>query len=105
MKEGTLTKDELEALSLKLGSSWQALARRLDFNDAQITAFDRQYVDYSMKAYKMLIGWKGDNASGATYAVMYNALCHEFVKRRDLAEDFCCDKKQFALHLQTSFVN
>ena len=94
----------MEALSLKLASSWQALARRLDFNDAEIDAFDRQNVDYSMKAYKMLIGWKGDNASGATYAVMYNALCHKFVKRRDLAEDFCCDKEQIALHLQSSLV-
>lgn len=51
-----------------------------------------------MKAYKMLIRWKEDNTSKATYKVMYNALCHNFVKRRDLAEEFCCDlKQQFAV--------
>lgn len=83
----------MEALSLKLGSSWQALARRLDFSEAEITAFRNQNEEYAMKAYKMLLGWKEDNSSGATYKVMYNALCHNFVKRRDLAEEFCCDKK------------
>ncbi|CAH3045206.1 unnamed protein product [Porites lobata] len=93
IKDGTLTKDELEALSLKLGSSWQVLARRLEFNEAEITAFHKENEEYSMKAYKMLIRWKEDNTSKATYKVMYNALCHNFVKRRDLAEEFCCDLK------------
>lgn len=82
----------MEALSLKLGSSWQVLARRLEFNEAEITAFHKENEEYSMKAYKMLIRWKEDNTSKATYKVMYNALCHNFVRRRDLAEEFCCEK-------------
>ena len=42
------------------------------------------------KALKMLFEWKQNNASDATYKVLHSALCHEFVKRRDLAEEFCC---------------
>ena len=37
----------------------------------------------------MLQKWKQKLGSGATYKVLWNALCHDFVGRKDLAEKFC----------------
>ena len=37
----------------------------------------------------MLQMWKEKSGSEATYQVMYDALCHKFVARRDLAEKIC----------------
>lgn len=42
------------------------------------------------KALKMLFEWKEKYASEATYTALHFALCHEFVKRKGLAEKFCC---------------
>ena len=91
VKEGCPSKDELEKLSLRIGKSWESLARRLGFSDeGDITRFHKNNEEYEKKALKMLFEWKQNNASDATYKVLYSALCHEFVKRRDLAEEFCC---------------
>lgn len=90
VKEGSPTLDELEKLSLKVGNSWDGLARRLGFSDEDITGFDEDNREYQKKALKMLFGWKKSNGSDATYKVLHSALCHEFVKRKDLAEAFCC---------------
>ena len=38
----------------------------------------------------MLFEWKEKYASEATYKALHFALCHEFVKRKGLAEKFCC---------------
>jgi len=91
VKEGCPSKDELEKLSLRIGKSWESLARRLGFSDeGDITRFHKNNEEYEKKALKMLFEWKQNNASDATYKVLHSALCHEFVKRRDLAEEFCC---------------
>lgn len=37
----------------------------------------------------MLMEWKESRGSDATYQVLYQALCHERVNRRDLAEKIC----------------
>ena len=68
---------------------WDAVARRLKFNDAEITAFDKENKECSRKAFRMLQRWKEKNGSEATYRVLHDALCHEFVNRKDLAEEFC----------------
>ena len=90
VKEGCPSRDELEELSLSIASSWESLARRLKFSDEDITGFHKDNEEYQKKALKMLFGWKEKYASDATYKVLHFALCHEFVKRRGLAEKFCC---------------
>lgn len=82
---------ELEQLSVKIGISWQSLARRLRLDGAEITGIDKEYVTIRDKAYAMFLDWKRRDASAASYGVLYDALSHDFVRRRDLAEEFCMD--------------
>lgn len=58
-------------------------------NDAQITAFRKDSDGYSDAAYLMLCKWKQRAGPEATYWELYDSLCHGWVKRRDLAEEFC----------------
>ena len=74
---------------MKLGDSWNAVARRLKFIRAEITAFGNQNYQDSEKALSMLERWKEKNGLDATYRVLYDALCHQFVDRKDLAREFC----------------
>ena len=90
VQEGCPSRDELEELSLSIGSSWESLARRLKFSDEDISGFHKNNEEHQKKALKMLFGWQGKYASDTTYKVLHFALCHEFVERRDLAEKFCC---------------
>ena len=77
---------------MELGDSWERLARRLEFKDAQVTAFHKNNEDYAKKALKMLFEWKKRDFSKATYRVLYAALSHKLVGRMDLAETFCCNR-------------
>ena len=79
--------EHLVGLSLKLGDSWEALAWRLGFIDADIEGFSKK--TYTAKQLAMLQKWKQKLGSGATYKVLWDALCHDFVGRKDLAEKFC----------------
>ena len=90
VKEGCPSKDELEKLSLSIGDSWESVARRLEFSEGDITGFDKNNQEYQKKALKMLFGWEKKYGSNATYEALHSALCHQFVKRTDLAEEFCC---------------
>ena len=80
---------DLQGLSLKLGNSWQAVARRLGFEKADIDGFNTSKETYTEKQLVMLQEWKQRLGSDATYEVLGDALCHEFVGRKDLAEMFC----------------
>ena len=86
---------ELELLSVQLGTSWESLARRLQFQDAEVEVFDSDYQNLSQKGFKMLMTWKQREGSLATYQVLHDALRHPFVQRRDLAERFCIDAGPF----------
>jgi len=37
----------------------------------------------------MLVHWKEETGSAATYKVLSDALRHQFVERQDLAEEYC----------------
>ena len=76
-------------MSKKLESEWKALARRLKFEGGDITSFEAESGRRADKVFKMLLGWKYREGSEATYSVLYSALSHEFVGRKDLAENFC----------------
>ena len=75
---------------MKLGRSWDALAERLRFSQAEIERFDEANKQLEKKSLRMLRRWKEKNGpSGATYKVLNEALCHSFVERKDLAVQFC----------------
>ena len=94
LTEGSPSWDELEELSEMLGDSWEKLARRLNFHEAQITGFCKDNEGFAKKALKMLFSWKQrDGSTAATYRVLYDALCHKVVGRKDLAETFCCSQR------------
>lgn len=80
---------DLEGLSLKLGNSWQALARRLSFVRDDIDRFNASEETYTEKLLAMLQEWKQRLGSNATYEALGDALCDELVGRKDLAEMFC----------------
>ena len=90
MKKGIPTDDELEDLSEKIPDHWKKLGRRLTFDKAELEAFDKDNDKIADKAYALLMAWKQRDGSAATYRDLNKALCHIRVKRRDLAQQFCC---------------
>ena len=71
--------------------SWKDLGRQLGIKEPQLDAFDEQNHQCREKAYKMLLSWKENNGSGASYRVLHDALCHDLVGSKILAEEFCCE--------------
>ena len=90
IKDGDPTSEDLQLLSMKLGTSWKPLARCLKFEEADVTGFHKENEEYTEKALKMLQKWKAKYGLGATYRVLHEALCDERVCQRVLAERFCC---------------
>ena len=96
--------DDLEELSQKLGDAWEALARRLGFNQAGIQGFKHNNQTYPEIQLRMLQEWKQRLGRNATYQALYDALCHEYVNRKSLAEKFCIDNN-YAVETSTSSNN
>ena len=90
IKEGSPSEDELEGLSRKIAEDWKPLGRQLNVTEAELTAFHKENERYFEKPYQMLLHWKRRDGKDATYKVLYNALSHDHVQRRDLAEEYCC---------------
>ena len=88
--EDSPTDDVLENLSKKVSNDWRTLGRRLAFHEAELQEFDSSHEQISEKAYAMLLAWKRRDGSDATYSVLKQALCDTRVKRKDLAQEFCC---------------
>lgn len=91
VKAGRPSDDELNKLSRKIGEEWDSLGGRLGFDHAKITGFDVDNRRLQKKAESMLKAWKLKEGPNATFTVLYDALCHEFVECKELAEQFCCD--------------
>ena len=91
VKVGNPSDDELEKLSTQLGDNWKTLGRRLGFDDAMLSAFRTENDKLAERARCMLVNWKQTKGSEATYQVLYDALTHEFVSCKLLAETFCCN--------------
>ena len=88
---GIPSNEVLEELSLRITEKWRQLGRRF-FDESQLDAFDTENHQCREKGYKMLLSWKQrDGGSGASYQVLYDALCHNLVGLRQLAEEVCCD--------------
>lgn len=73
---------------MDIAEVWKSLGRRLGINEARLTGFDKEN-KYSEKPYQMLLHWMNREGSSATYKLLYDALCHELVNRKDLAEKLC----------------
>ena len=93
MKDGCPSEDELEGLSRQILDNWKELGRRL-IDEVRLIGFDNDFKKCSEKAYAMLKAWKETYSSEATYRVLFDALCHSLVNRRDLAKEFCCHSGQ-----------
>ena len=89
LKEGTLCRDDHQGLSNSISKDWRKLGRQLDILEEDLDNIDEGRHDLYEKAYRMLRLWKEKNASNATYRALCQALCHECLNRRDLAERFC----------------
>ena len=92
VKDGEPSDEKLECLSRELAGKWKTLGGRLGFSRAAIRNYDEDNPKLADKAFNMLIDWKQGQGSKATYTVLHNALCHNLVNRKSLAEQFCCDK-------------
>ena len=92
VKAGGPTDEELEGLSLKLGEKWKKLGTLLGFHRFEITGFDHENEKLADKAFEMLLKWKHKKDSNASYKFLYDALCHDVLQCKLLAEEFCCDK-------------
>ena len=92
VKAGNPSDDELERLSTQLVENWETVGRRLDFSNAELSAFHTgNYRIATEEARRMLVSWKQKEGSKATYQVLYDALTDELVSCKLLAEEFCCN--------------
>ena len=94
--------NDLEGLSQLLGDAWKTPARRLGFNEAEIQGLKHNNRTYPEIQFRMLKKWKQRLGRDATYQALYDALCHVYVKREDLAEKFCIDNN-YAAETSNSF--
>lgn len=90
IKDGVPTEEDLQLLSMKLGKHWKYLAQALGFVKPEITAFHTQNEELREKALDMLLQWRAKYGSGATFRVLYDALCDERVNQMALAQKYCC---------------
>lgn len=91
VKAGNPSDDELEKLSTQLGGNWKKLGRRLKFDEAALSAIHDENNKVAERARCMLIEWQQGMGSDATYQVLYDALTHDLVACKRLAETFCCN--------------
>jgi len=83
----------MQGVAKQIGSDWKKLGRRLKVSEEDLSDFElntQRYHDLSEKANVMLGKWRKGEADSATYQVLYEALCHEHVGRKDLAQKYCC---------------
>ena len=80
----------LEELEREIRPFWRSLARLLGTEETRITAYESESEEPTEKAaYRMLLDWKQRYGPEASFQVLYNALSHVLVNRKDLAERFC----------------
>lgn len=90
VKNGKPSDEELETISRNIGVDWKPLGRRLKFKEPELDAFDENHKEFTEKPYQMLLHWKRREGEKANYLVLHDALCHDLVTRKDLANEICC---------------
>ena len=76
-----------------LADSWERLGRRLGLDRAILTVFHKENENFSEKALHMLKNWKQSMGVDGTYQVLFDALCHKLVNRKDIAEQICLSQE------------
>ncbi|XP_022808327.1 uncharacterized protein LOC111345311 isoform X2 [Stylophora pistillata] len=89
VKKGTPTNEELEKLGNEIGELWIKLGRRLGVKEPKLQDINQRNEQLCERGYYMLMAWKQENGSVATYQILNAALQHELVQRKDLAEQIC----------------
>ena len=84
-----MTDDDIETLGKAIGSKWAQLARRLLIKREDIEGIDGRFKDLADKGFHILELWKSNNVEAADYKTLYDALSHNMVQRKDLAEKYC----------------
>lgn len=92
---------KLEELGFEIAEKWNKLGRRLDVSEPKLQEIHQAHELLSEKGYHMLLHWKQEQGSAATYQALYNALSHNLVQRQDLAEQFCCFDGNYSLFFWT----
>ena len=90
IKDGVPTDRDLQLLSRNLVDCWKDLARCLGLKEPDITAIHDENQKLKERALKMLLQWRANYGPGATYRVLYDALCDECVGQKELAQKYCC---------------
>ena len=72
----------------KIAEKWRTLGRRLGIKDPELEDIDQLHKQLSEKGYQILKLWKRREGSAATHQALCDAL--KRVKRKDLAQKFCC---------------
>lgn len=89
LKEGVPKEEELEELGMSIGDEWTQLGRRLKIEELIFQVLCRNFDSHQERVCRMLIHWKRQQGSAATYKSLSHALKHKLVKRNDLAEKYC----------------
>ena len=93
VKVGRVSEEDMAELANCLGDEWIKLGRRLKVDNPILSDLRRNahlYPDLSEKAHEMLRIWESREGDSATYQILYKALCHKHVARKDLAQKICC---------------
>lgn len=89
LKEGVPKEEGLEGLGMSIGDEWTQLGRRLKIEELIFQVLCRNFDSHQERVCRMLIHWKRQQGSAATYKSLSHALKHKLVKRNDLAEKYC----------------
>ncbi|PFX26477.1 hypothetical protein AWC38_SpisGene8872 [Stylophora pistillata] len=89
VKQGSPTDDELQELGNEIAGKWMRLGRCLGVKEPNLQDIEQNHRQLPEKGYYMLMHWKQENGSTATYQILNAALQHELVQRKDLAEKIC----------------
>ena len=74
-------------MSDEIADKWENLGRGLNVKESKIQEIRQAWpAQLSEKGYHMLLHWKQEQGSAATYQVLYDALKERHL---DLAEKFC----------------
>ena len=80
---------ELEGLGVSIGDKWTNLGRRLNIEEPKLQAIGKDFDSLHERGFQMLKHWKQKKGSGANYKSLSDALRHNLVERKDLAEKYC----------------
>ena len=89
LKEGAPKNEELERLATSIDDKWIQLGRRLKLEEPFLQALCKNFDLHHERVFRILLYWKEQRGSAATYKSLSDALKHKLVKRKDLAEKYC----------------